>query len=158
MKMCKCTLNKRKSNKEMIFQGLADFCLMSNENIHCKQFCPSNLHVLKVNWKILILYRKIKENSALILVIATKKKLLIISSSFFERLTSETDDIFILLKNVKIYLFKCSRPRQSSYLFIQLFSNWAQILLLFCHARPLHHCWVAWIISLITWSKTSLLL
>lgn len=132
----------------MIFQGLANFYSMVNENIHGKQFRLSNLYVLKVNWKIWVPYRKIKENCALILVIATKK-LLIIYSSFFERLTPEADDIFyFILKNVKIYLFKCSSFGQSSYLFIQLFSNWAHILL-FCHIRPLHQRWVAWIIRVL---------
>lgn len=73
MEKSKRMQNRGKSSKETIFQGLANFYLIANENIHGKQFCLGNLHVLKVNWKIWILSRKIKENSGLILAIATKK-------------------------------------------------------------------------------------
>lgn len=57
---CEETQNRGKWSKGIIFQGLANFYLMVNENICSKGFCLCSLHLLKVNWKILILYRKKK--------------------------------------------------------------------------------------------------
>lgn len=55
------TQSRGKSSNKIIFQDITNFYLMVNKNICGKGFCLFKLCLLKVNWKILILYRKKKK-------------------------------------------------------------------------------------------------